>query len=65
MTNVQPLITYKQMEVLTGKSRKSLWRWFAKDGTFPKPLTRNGRAIGWTEQQYQNWLAQLEGANHE
>lgn len=62
---LQPLISYKQMEVLTGKNRKTLWKWWAKDCSFPKPLTKGGRTIGWKQETYEEWLAQLEGVNHE
>lgn len=62
---LRPLISYKQMEVLTGKNRKTLWKWFAKDGTFPKPLTKGGRAIGWLPEQYQQWLESMEADTHE
>jgi prophage regulatory protein len=64
MTNLHPLINYKQMEILTGRDRKTIWRWHAKENSFPKPLTRNGVAIGWTVKQYNEWLASLE-ADHE
>lgn len=62
---LQPLINYKQMEALTGRDRRSIWRWWAKDKSFPKPIMKGGRAIGWKQEQYNEWLAQLEGANHE
>lgn len=61
---LQPLISYKQMEVLTGRDRRSIWRWWAKEKTFPRPLMRNGIAVGWTNEQYHGWLSSLE-ANHE
>ncbi|MCU8043875.1 MULTISPECIES: helix-turn-helix transcriptional regulator [unclassified Shewanella] len=68
MTNqviLKPLISYAQMEVLTGRNRRTLWFWWAKDQSFPKPIMKGGRAIGWKQEQYNEWLAQLEGANHE
>lgn len=62
---LQPLISYKQMEVLTGRDRRSIWRWWAKDKTFPKPLMKGGVAVGWTVEQYNGWLSSLEATNHE
>lgn len=55
------IIKYPEMEQLTGRDRRTLWRWWQKDKTFPKPLMRNGRTIGWTAQQYQEWLQGLAG----
>ncbi|MBB1440288.1 AlpA family phage regulatory protein [Shewanella sp. SG41-4] len=57
------IIKYPEMEQLTGRDRRTLWRWWQKDQIFPKPLMQNGRAIGWSEDQYSTWLASLEAAN--
>lgn len=54
------IIKYPEMEQLTGRDRRTLWRWWQKDKLFPKSLMQNSRAIGWTEQQYKEWLANLE-----
>ena len=55
------IINYKEMSELTGRDRRTLWRWWQKEKSFPKPLMRNGVAIGWTEQQYHLWLLGLTG----
>ncbi|AVI64731.1 AlpA family transcriptional regulator [Shewanella sp. WE21] len=62
---LQPLISYKQMEVLTGKNRKTLWKWWAKDRSFPRPLMKGGIAKGWLPEQYQQWLESMEADTHE
>lgn len=59
------IIKYSEMELLTGLNRRSLWRKWAKEKSFPKPLMQNGRAVGWTEQQFNEWLASLSGGEHE
>ncbi|TVP10235.1 helix-turn-helix transcriptional regulator [Shewanella sp. MSW] len=59
------IIKYKEMSELTGRDRRTLWRWWQKDKSFPKPLMRNGVAIGWTEEQYDLWLQGLAGGEHE
>ncbi|WMY73334.1 AlpA family phage regulatory protein [Buttiauxella selenatireducens] len=38
---------FKEVESLTGKSFKTLWTMWAKDGTFPKPhKTKDGGFLG-------------------
>lgn len=46
------------------KGRTTLFCW-VRDGKFPQPLRIGRKTLGWTLQQYNEWLAQLEGANHE
>ncbi len=55
------IIKYKEMELLTGLNRRSIWRKWAKEKTFPKPLMQNGRCIGWLPEQYSEWLQSLTG----
>jgi len=52
----QRLIRIKEMLTLLGISRATLSRWINR-GVFPKPKEQNGRALGWTETQYSNWLS--------
>lgn len=52
----QRLIRIKEMLKLIGISRATLHRWI-KSGSFPQPKEQNGRALGWTETQYSNWLS--------
>lgn len=52
------IIPPSEMGKLVGKSPKTLWRWWAKDRSFPAPIRRNGRALGWPESAYQKWLSE-------
>lgn len=39
----------------TGLSRGTIYLRIAK-GTFPKPVSLGGRAVGWVESEIQEWL---------
>ena len=39
----------------TGLSRSTLYLRIS-EGTFPKPLSLGGRAVGWLEAEIQEWL---------
>lgn len=41
----------------TGLSRSSIYIRIA-DGTFPKPISLGVRAVGWLENEIDEWLAQ-------
>jgi prophage regulatory protein len=56
------IIPPQEMGKLLGKSPKTLWRWWAKDRSFPAPIRQNGRAIGWPESAYRGWLAERAAA---
>lgn len=62
-TNPNQLINITQMCKLLNKGRTTLFCW-VRDGQFPQPLRVGNKTLGWTTEQYKNWLAQLEGANH-
>lgn len=58
------IMTLQEVSGLVQRSPKTIWRWWAKDKTFPKPIQINGRCIGWPESVYQAWLDQMQkGAN--
>jgi prophage regulatory protein len=40
----------------TGLSRSTIYLRVSK-GTFPKPVSLGGRAVGWLEAEIQDWLA--------
>ncbi len=40
---------------VTGLSRSTIYLRIKK-GQFPKPIKLGGRAVGWVEQDVQNWL---------
>ncbi|MCS6122530.1 helix-turn-helix transcriptional regulator [Shewanella sp.] len=46
------------------KGRTTLFCW-VRDGKFPQPLRIGRRTLGWTSQQYNEWLNSLEAANNE
>lgn len=52
------IIPPQEMAGLTSRTPKTIWRWWAKDKTFPKPLMMNGRALGWKESTYNAWLTE-------
>jgi prophage regulatory protein len=46
---------YSALELRYNRSRKSLWRWWAKDRILPAPKRANGIFLGWTEEQLQQF----------
>lgn len=51
------IIPISEMETLVSRDYKTLWVWYRK-GLFPMPVKVSGRAIGWTESSYQQWLSE-------
>lgn len=41
----------------TGLSRSTIYLRVSQ-GTFPKPVSLGGRAVGWIEEEIQHWLEQ-------
>ncbi|ENC83721.1 prophage CP4-57 regulatory family protein [Escherichia coli P0299917.7] len=41
---------------LLAVSRTTLWRW-VNEGIFPEPRKIQGRTLGWTASQYEEWLS--------
>ncbi len=59
MTNhLQTLLSIKMICELINRDRRTLWVW-VRDGRFPQPLKHNGRTLGWTVKQYDDWLESL------
>lgn len=65
------ILRRKQVELLTGLSRSSIYSYMAT-GTFPKPIKIGLRMVGWIDSEISNWIDnQLEqsrknkGVNHE
>lgn len=57
--NTEPTryIKMKEMISLTGKSKPTLWRMYAKRNEFPKPeRTKGGTFLGWSETVYEDWV---------
>ncbi|MDE9566271.1 AlpA family phage regulatory protein [Xenorhabdus bovienii] len=50
-------IKREEMQKLTGKSKTTLWRMYAKRNEFPKPdKTAGGTFLGWPEDVYEAWV---------
>ena len=43
------------VKAITGLSRSTIYLRVA-EGTFPKPVSLGGRAVGWLEAEIQDWL---------
>jgi prophage regulatory protein len=41
----------------TGLSRSTIYLRVSQ-GTFPRPVSLGGRAVGWVEEEVQSWLAE-------
>lgn len=50
------ILRRKQVEERTGLSRSTIYL-FIQEGTFPKPISLGARAVGWLENEIQEWLA--------
>lgn len=48
---------------LLGKSKRTIWRWYAKENLMPKPIIVQGAAVGWRESVLKKWLAEKENNN--
>lgn len=56
------ILRRRQVEARTGLSRSTIYLRIA-EGTFPKPVSLGGRAVGWIEAEIQGWIsAQIEGS---
>ncbi|MCE0557407.1 AlpA family phage regulatory protein [Motilimonas sp. E26] len=62
MRDFDPILSLNDASEIIGRSKRSLWRWYAKDKTMPEPLKVNGRAVGWRKSTFEQWLVKLEGA---
>jgi prophage regulatory protein len=48
----------------TGLSRSTIYLRVSQ-GTFPRPVSLGGRAVGWVEAEIQSWLAERIAARRE
>lgn len=53
---MEKILTYADITEITGRSYKTIWVWWSKDGTFPQPIKRAGRVIGWRESAVKDWI---------
>jgi prophage regulatory protein len=49
------ILRRKQVEARTGLSRSSIYK-MMDEGTFPKQVSLGARAVGWFENQIDQWL---------
>ena len=57
----QALLTCKDVTLLVGLSRSSIWR-FEQEGKFPKRITLSNRCVRWSKNEVDSWVdAQIEG----
>lgn len=49
------------VQARTGLARSTIYLRVAQ-GTFPKPVSLGGRAVGWVESEIDDWLRQLVDA---
>lgn len=55
------VIPMKEVAQILNRSQKTIWRWYEKNKTIPKPLMVNGRAIGYRASTLDAILNDLEG----
>ncbi|HWQ39358.1 MAG TPA: AlpA family transcriptional regulator [Burkholderiales bacterium] len=54
---VTRILRLPTVKARTGLSRSTIYL-RVSDGTFPKPVSLGGRAVGWVEAEIQQWLEQ-------
>ncbi|MFH0257042.1 helix-turn-helix transcriptional regulator [Vibrio rumoiensis] len=54
------LVSLQQVSKILGRSPKTIWVWWAKEQTFPKPIMFNGRCMGWRKKALLDWINNLE-----
>lgn len=50
------IMRLKDVMACTGLGRSSIYK-FISDGTFPKPIPLGDRAVGWLEEEIEDWIA--------
>ena len=53
------ILRRRQLEEKLGLSRSSIYQMVA-DGLFPKPIKLGQRAVGWREDDVENWLSAMQ-----
>jgi len=54
---VTSILRLPAVKARTGLSRSTVYL-RVSEGTFPKPVSLGGRAVGWVESEIQQWLEQ-------
>ena len=58
----QRIIRLAEVKSKTGLSRSSIYERI-KDGSFPSPIKITNHAVGWIEQEVDDWIAQRIAAS--
>lgn len=56
-TNTKRILRLPQVQKLVGLSRSSVYSRI-QAGSFPRPVSLGGRAVGWLEHEIDQWLNQ-------
>ena len=51
------IIRFHQVQARTGLSRSTIYRRLA-EGSFPRPVQLGARAVGWIEEEVDEWIRQ-------
>ncbi|SON48156.1 helix-turn-helix transcriptional regulator [Vibrio tapetis] len=55
------IMSLQEVAAEVKRSPRTVWRWWAKDKSFPKPIQMNGRCLGWRESVFVEWLNKQGG----
>lgn len=55
MNNKVSIIKLSEVIARTGLSRSSIYRRI-NEGSFPRPISLGGKAVGWIEAEVQQWI---------
>jgi prophage regulatory protein len=50
------ILRYRGVMTTTGLARSTIYLRMA-EGTFPRPISLGGRAVGWLEEEVEDWLS--------
>ncbi|CZF83356.1 AlpA family phage regulatory protein [Grimontia kaedaensis] len=50
------IMSLQEVSAALNRDPKTIWRWWAKEKRFPKPIQFNGRCLGWKASVFQAWL---------
>lgn len=52
------VLSIAEVAQIFGRSPKTIWRWWAKEKCFPKPIQINGRSIGFKQSTIDDLLTE-------
>lgn len=55
------LVTIEELAQILNRSKKTIWRFWAKEKLIPEPLKVNGRAIGYRASTVEEILNSMQG----